>query len=626
MRPEYQNLQTPNTGVQRDRTASFSFDNAENGYMTFLSDDKRNRSGKLDYKEFVAKAPGTISLDTISGTSNRTNGGIQWVNTDTSKSDRVREIYAVNDIVYRYSVETDERVILRDIGTADSATISYLSGVQLGKFGYFVIGDSSLSTTLYKYEGDQTGSITAVGDNGSGKAQYTSNAHGLTDGNTVTITGCTDTAYNVTAVISNVTTNTFDIETVTYTATDTGTWSADTLEKLTGVTALNAGRLIGKMDDRLEITGIGDNANEGQYSTRKPSGNFDFSGTDNFTSGTDVDDGGVLSGSLQDCVAKYWFKGVDWWFEKSRIVPHIVSNYDVSGTGRVKDSKTLQEEYVIDGVGVESPFSITAYNESMFFASPDGLFEHRLGWSQPKELTKPFRRFWKKFTFDEAGIVVDRSKNKIIVSCKSNSDIPNDTHLIWDLDSAYMSLVNGRYTREMFYDDINKKVIGFSSNSPEIFELYADTYQDDDGNDIELIAETRMYDMGDMYLEKKFVEFSQRVGFASETQTPTWEIFIDDDESPIATFTRSMADAEISSTTSVGSSAFDEATGGGNPDSTLEESDLNFVWVNWKGFVPHFTKMSIRVTDNSPNNLVVHQPNVLWRPTTDMKNSFNSRF
>jgi len=65
--------------------------------------------------------------------------------------------------------------------------------------------------------------ITSVADNGGGKARFTSASHGLTNGEYVTIAGCVDITYNVTAAITYVTDNTFDITTVNYNATDTGT-------------------------------------------------------------------------------------------------------------------------------------------------------------------------------------------------------------------------------------------------------------------------------------------------------------------------------------------------------------------------------------------------------------------
>lgn len=64
--------------------------------------------------------------------------------------------------------------------------------------------------------------FTAVADNGAGKARFTLAAHGYSDGDIMAICGCADDDYNIIGVVANKATNTFDIETITYAATDTG--------------------------------------------------------------------------------------------------------------------------------------------------------------------------------------------------------------------------------------------------------------------------------------------------------------------------------------------------------------------------------------------------------------------
>jgi len=64
--------------------------------------------------------------------------------------------------------------------------------------------------------------FTAVADNGAGKARFTLAAHGYSDGDIMAICGCADDDYNIIGVVANKATDTFDIETITYVATDTG--------------------------------------------------------------------------------------------------------------------------------------------------------------------------------------------------------------------------------------------------------------------------------------------------------------------------------------------------------------------------------------------------------------------
>lgn len=71
------------------------------------------------------------------------------------------------------------------------------------------------------------GVVTAAADSSTSpgaKTTITSAAHEQTEGTTVTIAGTTD--YNGAHAISNVTTDTFDIE-VVYTSSQTGAWTAD---------------------------------------------------------------------------------------------------------------------------------------------------------------------------------------------------------------------------------------------------------------------------------------------------------------------------------------------------------------------------------------------------------------
>lgn len=74
-----------------------------------------------------------------------------------------------------------------------------------------------------------TGAITAFADGGTGVTTVTSNGHGLVGGMGTYITGTT--SYNGSFIISNVTTNTFDIQTAFVADDATGTWDSDSLDE-----------------------------------------------------------------------------------------------------------------------------------------------------------------------------------------------------------------------------------------------------------------------------------------------------------------------------------------------------------------------------------------------------------
>lgn len=82
------------------------------------------------------------------------------------------------------------------------------------------------STASYGESKGGTASISAVADDGSGKAEFTSTAHDLENGRTVVLSGFSEGTYNVTGVVSGVTANTFIVTTITFVATGTGAYTA----------------------------------------------------------------------------------------------------------------------------------------------------------------------------------------------------------------------------------------------------------------------------------------------------------------------------------------------------------------------------------------------------------------
>jgi len=95
--------------------------------------------------------------------------------------------------------------------------IGFINSSFLNEFDNLYTGAGTMFNTL-NIDGD----ITAVADAGAGAITVTSAAHGLLDGQFVNITGTT--SYNKQRlVISNVTTNTFDVQ-IAFVASETGTF------------------------------------------------------------------------------------------------------------------------------------------------------------------------------------------------------------------------------------------------------------------------------------------------------------------------------------------------------------------------------------------------------------------
>jgi|21_taG_2_1085346.scaffolds.fasta_scaffold00651_14 hypothetical protein len=113
--------------------------------------------------------------------------------------------------------------------------------------------DGSVTGAITKMERENTGPITAMASSGGGSAtEITSNSHGLSNGNSVIITGTT--SYDGTFTISGVTTNTFIISD-TFVANDaTGQWelNPNPSASVTTITSNSHGLSNG---DQITITG-----------------------------------------------------------------------------------------------------------------------------------------------------------------------------------------------------------------------------------------------------------------------------------------------------------------------------------------------------------------------------------
>ena len=617
MQPNFAGLRPRRVQKVVDKTTAFSYNNVDNGAIVYQNDNSRKRSGGVEHEQYVAKVSGAIELAAPSGATGSVKGGMVWVAPDPSSSDRVKVIYAVNNDIRLYSVANETDVLLRDVNTEDGYSISFLSGEQPVKKAYFAIGDSTTSTNLFTYNGTQTGSVTAVADNGSGKAEFTSASHGITDGQTVTLSGFSESTYNVSGIASGVTTNTFDISTITYVSDVTGTWSADIMA-VESKTALNAARLLGTIENRLVSTGTGDDANKGQYSHAVTTGLFTT-----FAVGLDEDSGGLFSGVQEDIQAFAYLKGAQYIFERNRITPHVIRHYDESGVGRLKDSLTIVHDGVIEGNGVESSKAVTTYKSSIYFVNSRGIFEIQED-GKMKELTKKFRPLFKGYNFSDASMDVHEENNWLVITCASDDGIGQDTQFIWSFDSNTMSFVSGKYHNQVIWDPINKKMYGMGSTEPKIFEVYPEeSYEESDNTKIELSAETRAYNMGDIYHKKSFVSLSVPIAAVHETQVFTVEVYIDDNEESYTSFTRSLTDiitTQGQTMASWGGGAW------GGLGGALATNEPYFSMILWRGFVPQFQKIFVRVVEQSPYLSLVGQPMIQWRGTNTKVNSFDSNF
>lgn len=131
-----------------------------------------------------------------------------------------------------------------DAAIPSGSQVAVIKSLSTGGGGIF---DTSGSTGTFTVVADApaSGSVTAVADNGSGKARFTTSvAHGLFTDQAVTHTGMSDSDYNVTNFIAVITTTTYDMETVDFTATDSGSFDTDSVTLTDTGTTLSDGDTI----------------------------------------------------------------------------------------------------------------------------------------------------------------------------------------------------------------------------------------------------------------------------------------------------------------------------------------------------------------------------------------------
>jgi len=137
----------------------------------------------------------------------------------TTYTDRTTEAKSPAASTFTMGLDVNDALYVGSMVPISTSEFHKFLGIQFSSTVAAVLGSGDM---VAEYPTAQTGSITAFADAGGGQVTVTSAAHGLSNGDVVTISGTTN--YNGTFEITNVTTNTFEI-TDTWVANDaTGTW------------------------------------------------------------------------------------------------------------------------------------------------------------------------------------------------------------------------------------------------------------------------------------------------------------------------------------------------------------------------------------------------------------------
>jgi len=608
--PTLGNLPAPPPNViNSDRDASIAYPVVNGGIVAPLNDTVNAEKGKIPPPFYVKKTEGYSIYSDLSsfGVVGGGNGFVVHKHADITKLDRSHKISCFGNKIFL--TNDGKTSLLRDVNTEDGFTIEFASMVSVKRYVYIAIGDSSMSGQLYRYGGsDTTGPITAVADVGGGKVKITSTAHGLEDGDIITITGTT--SYNGEFTISNKTSNDFEIVS-SFVATETGTWTGrPKIGSPITETGMNAGRIVELMDNRLVISGTGLNSIEVQYSKVSALGNFtDFTGVGL------PDDGGSLSGNLGSSTAIKYHRGFTFVFEQDKITLHKINRPLTDGSSLIKDSKTLQEGQTLDAFGVESPKSVTLGKKSIFWVDPsNGIYTYDFSKQSEIELTVNFREEILKYDLSDSSICYDRSRDLLLVTASSVKGIPADTILIYSFLTGGWSIDSGKSVNHLYYDEIDKQVYGLSSNSPEIHHVFDGTYNNN-GNEIELSVKTRLYDFGRRSKLKEYQESSCVLGYTNGVEEFTYRVLVDDITTPEVEEVISLTGTGTSNTASPVGTVGEYLFGAGGASEEL----LRYTFKQHlnEDSIQDFKRCYVSITEKSFFNSAIYKPEIIAQITDD---------
>jgi hypothetical protein len=206
---------SPLTGMSYDTTSPLIFQGATftiDGVMAEVSKLSLAAGNKVMPRQDVSKPSGILSY-LITGVE------------PTGAVDPLDRKVATYDLLGKLRVATEVILSFRVGSTAGNIVNIYCQNVQYIDVTPGVRNNMRMiETNLQLNRNAQTGSINTFADAGGGKVTVTSAAHGLGIGAHVTITGTTN--YNGDFIISDVSTNTFNIVDTWVSDDATGTWDA----------------------------------------------------------------------------------------------------------------------------------------------------------------------------------------------------------------------------------------------------------------------------------------------------------------------------------------------------------------------------------------------------------------
>ncbi len=487
-----------------------------NGILRPVNDTIRKFMGGYDLPFYAEKVQGASVITKIPGINSPiTGGGIHYSpDLDNTDMENAHIIFAVQNKIY---LERDGRTtVMRDVETDDGKVIKGFSMASKKKYSYISIGDSSIDAKGYKYDSMDLpkGAITAVADNGSGKCRFTftpNSDYKLYEGDWIKIVGTIGGKYDGWYRLSNLTSTTFDIEVLIFDTTETGTWETDfKLKAPVTMTALNPSRLFSLMVDRLISAGTSERSDEVLYSKLKTDGDHT-----NFTSSTDTDGGGQLSGILGAVTAMESYKSLAFIAERGRITAHRIGTpLSNLSSGIEKDAKTIEEGLTLDGIGVTSRNALHAARKVLFIGDPEsGVYQYDGATQRETSLMKFFKTELKNYDLKRTSICHNPDEDVLMVTAAIKKGIGQTAILLYDFETKFWSIDDTKRCRQLVYDRLNKRVIGFGSSEPTVFHCYDGSHTKANKDPIKMSIVARFNDAGRRAKLKEYVESSVVLGW-----------------------------------------------------------------------------------------------------------------
>lgn len=602
----------PRPAVISSGRPRIDFAYVKNGIIRAVNDSINPEKKADNFPYYAAKVQGAKKVKEFTDVSGSAKGGFIYVHPDPDVKNRDHILMAFGNLI-KVKIG-DDYATVRDV-TNDGLKIAFMSVDQGKRYAYITIGDPSMSTKLYRYDGitNHIRTITSVANNGSGLARVTVGAgHNLYNGDYVNISGTTNYNGKTTATVIDGTR--FDIH-LPFTSNQSGSLVS---HPKTGapvtITALNPSKNVFLMEGRLGSVPIGTSSTLPQFSAISTAGLFT-----NFTAGAAVADGGEFSGSVGSVNFGLTHRSLYFLFSDDRVTIHAIKPpiYVGGSTSAdlVKDTDTIREGFTLDGLGCPSPKAATTGFGSLFFVDPKkGVYQYDVITQRLKNLSEPFVPILDMFDLSNASIMIHPGEELLIVTVATSADIGQNAHLIYSFQSKRWSIDFTKSTNQLLWNPVDKKLYGLGSIEPSLFQIYDGTFSTSTGAPIEIEINTSFFDGGRMSRYKEYLDSSVEIGFETGVESFTYEILVDNNEAPQTSETIDLSgfskQVEIEPHGSFGESVVAEG---------FFERDRSLLFKRHFNDDPidDFKKASIRIREKSSLNFVVGSPEMVILPTED---------